>query len=153
MSKAAPINVLEGGGFMRKCSRCGRLKATFASDPKGHRGIGSVCWTCWTAAEPRKAAKAGTTKPEKAAPTPAPRRGRPRTGGVFLRGGMYWIRYTPAPGAKEVRESSGSRDRAVADRLLAERLCEIACAKNVREAAGPSQNLPTGDLKDERRRA
>ena len=42
----AYINALEGGGFMKKCSGCERLKATFVADPKGHLGIGSVCKQC-----------------------------------------------------------------------------------------------------------
>src|SRR5437870_227608 len=133
--KPVPINVLNGGGFMKKCSRCGRLKATFASDPKGHRSIGSVCWTCWTAS--RLPRQRNTTNPEAAAPPPAARRGRPRTGGVFRRGTVWWVRYTPAPGADEVRESSGSRERDDAVRLLNARLalCENPCARNVRETA------------------
>ncbi len=112
---ATPINVLDGGGFMRRCSSCGRLKARFASEPKGHRGIGDVCWTCWEASR-RKEVERQDTKPE-AAPTPQPRRpGRPNKGSLWRRGGIWYAVVTLD--GKTRRVSSGSRDRAAAETLL-----------------------------------
>jgi len=151
--KATPVNVLAGGGFMRKCRPCGRLKATFASDPKGHRGIGDVCWTCWTAAAPRKAAKR-----QEPVPRAPGRPGRPNTGSLWQRSpGGIWYAVITRDG-KTRRVSSGSRNRAVAERFRARLLAEQKFAtagvdRNRTETPDPSQNLPTLNPKDERSRA
>jgi len=155
MSVARYINVLERGGFMKKCSRCRRLKAKFVADHKGRRGVGDVCKQCDVAVRaphPRTEAKPETTKrPE------APRRpGRPNEGSVWLRSGVWQV--TVTVDGKTRKRSSRSSERAVAE-ALRDRL--LGCAETpgqklpgtCAETAEPSQNLPTGDLKEKRRRA
>lgn len=137
------INLLDNGGFMRRCVRCRRWKAKFVASPNEHGGAGTVCWHC-TKQERHTETKPTETRPRPEA-EPTVRIGRPHTGGVFRRGSVWWIRYTPTTGAKEIRTSSGSKDRTDAERLLGMRLCEntqAGCAETVRKGAEPSHNLP-----------
>ena len=141
--KATPVNLLNTGRPMRKCSRCRRLKAVFPSSTgkKAHGGVSDVCWTCGTTAqEPRKEVMREETKAEA-----APRRpGRPNEGSVWLRNGIYQV--TVTVDGKTRRVSSKSGDRAVAQALLASLLSRNP-TKGVRKGCAVSQNLPTLDTK------
>jgi hypothetical protein len=140
------FNVLDNGGYMRRCVRCQRWKAKFVANPKEHGSMGMVCWHCTQ--QQHTETKRGETRPRPEA-GPTVRIGRPHTGGVFRRGSVWWIRYTPTTGAKEIRTSSGSKDRTDAERLLGMRLCEntqAGCAETVRKGAEPSHNLPQNGL-------
>jgi len=139
--KATPVNLLNTGRPMRKCSRCRRLKAVFPSSTgkKAHGGVSDVCWTCGTAAqEPRKEVMREETKAEA-----APRRpGRPNEGSVWLRNGIYQV--TVTVDGKTRRVSSKSGDRAVAQALLASLLSRNP-TKGVQKGCAVSQTLPTLD--------
>jgi len=132
--KATPVNLLNTGRPMRKCSRCRRLKAVFPSSTgkKAHGGVSDVCWTCGTAAqEPRKEVMREETKAEA-----APRRpGRPNEGSVWLRNGIYQV--TVTVDGKTRRVSSKSGDRAVAQALLASLL-----SRNPRRVCGKGVQFP-----------
>jgi len=139
--KGTPVNLLNAGRPMRKCSRCRRLKAVFPSSTgkKAHGGVSDVCWTCATAAqEPRKEVMREETKSEA-----APRRpGRPNEGSVWLRNGIYQV--TVTVDGKTRRVSSKSGDRAVAQALLASLLSRDP-RKGVQKGCVVSQTLPTLD--------
>ena len=118
--KATPVNLLNTGRPMRKCSRCRRLKAVFPSSTseKAHGGVSDLCWTCSQVPRRKEVKRQETTKETE---TPA-RTGRPNEGSVWRRGGIWYAVITRD--GKTRRVSSGSQNRAVAERLLARLLAE-----------------------------
>ena len=59
--------------------------------------------------------------------------------GIYLRGGAYWLRWTPVPGAPQVRQSLGTRD-------LAEAITEAA---RIKRTQGPIKRQEAGSCSAE----
>src|SRR5262249_62336591 len=65
-------------------------------------------------------------------------------GRVFLRSDIWWVGHSPGGGRKEIRESSGSKQKSVAMKLLKQRLAAMAKGEGSAAVTPAKQEKVTG---------